>query len=81
MPYHLTPSEIVESPGWHGSALVGAPTRYWLELDRRGLFLRLGQIEAYLCGEADGAWVFRREPDGFDVRIWRLHLTIGAVPR
>ena len=43
--------------------------------------LRLGQIEAYLCGEAEGAWVFRREPDGFDIQIWRLHLTIGAVPR
>ena len=28
--------------------------RFALELDRRGVFLRLGQTEAYLCAEPEG---------------------------
>jgi hypothetical protein len=39
--------------------------RFSVELDRRGLFLRLGGTEAYLCREPSGAWFIQREPGGF----------------
>lgn len=54
--------------------------RFALELDRRGAFLRLGRVEAYVCFEPDRAWSFLRDPGGFDAQIWRLHLIVGRVP-
>lgn len=51
------------------------------ELDRRGLFLRFGRMEAYLCVESYRAWLFYREPGGFDAQAWRLHLVVGRAPR
>jgi hypothetical protein len=54
--------------------------RFALELDRRGVFLRLGRTEAYLCAEPTGTWAFERGPDGLDVQAWQLHLIVGPVP-
>ena len=65
-------------PGAEAPGRVG-----WVsvELDRLGLFLRLGRVEVYLCTEADRAWGCRHGPDGFDLRASRLHLVVGTVPR
>lgn len=54
--------------------------RFALELDRRGLFLSLGRVEAYCCTEPESAWLFQREPGGFDAQAWRLHLMVGRTP-
>jgi hypothetical protein len=54
--------------------------RFALELDRRGVFLRLGQTEAYLCAEPEGAWAFAREPGALDAQAWRLHPVVGRIP-
>ena len=58
----------------------GRRRHFSVELDRRGLFLRLGRTEAYLCGEPEGAWYCRSEPGGVDAQAWRLHLVVGRVP-
>jgi hypothetical protein len=63
-----------------GSGVARPGRRFSIELDRRGLFLRLGATEAYLCREAEGAWFVQREPGGFDAQLWRLHLVVGRVP-
>jgi hypothetical protein len=54
--------------------------RFAVELDRRGVFLRLGRTEAYLCAEPTSAWAFERGPDGLDAQAWRVHLIVGPVP-
>lgn len=54
--------------------------RFSIELDPKGLWLRLGRTEAYLCIEPEGAWTLMRETDGFDAQAWRLHLILGKVP-
>jgi hypothetical protein len=79
IPHDLVPAaegscRSVEPAAWRGR-------RFSAELDRRGLFLRLGQVEAYLCVEEYGAWMFYREPGGFDAQAWRLHLVVGKAPR
>ena len=60
--------------------LASRRRRFSLELDRRGLFLRLGGVEAYLCAEPQAGWSLRREPGGLDAHAWRLHLIVGRVP-
>jgi hypothetical protein len=54
--------------------------RFALELDRRGVFVRLGRTETYLCAEPDSAWILQREPGALDAQAWRLHLVIDRVP-
>lgn len=54
--------------------------RFLVEIGRRGIFVRLGRTEAYLCGEAESAWMAQREPGCLDVQAWRLHLIVGRVP-
>lgn len=73
-------------PATDGSCRSAEPTPwrgrgFSAELDRRGLFLRFGRVEAYLCFEEYGAWMFYREPGGFDAQAWRLHLVVGRAPR
>ena len=70
-----------EGADWTEASKPVRQGRFSVELDRRGLFLRLGRVEAYLCAEAEGAWVFYREPGGFDAQAWRLHLVVGTAPR
>ncbi len=69
-----------ERANWMDEASASQPKLFSVELDRRGLFLRVGRIEAYLCTEADRAWSFCREPGGFDLRAWCLHLLVSKVP-
>ncbi|HEV7264094.1 MAG TPA: hypothetical protein VGN83_04130 [Falsiroseomonas sp.] len=54
--------------------------RFGVEFDRRGVFVRFGRRELYLCTEPDSAWTFLREPGGFDAQAWRLHLIVAPVP-
>jgi hypothetical protein len=68
------PSADVSGPGDHRER------RFSAELDRRGLFLRLGRTEAYLCAEPEGAWVFEREAGGLDAQAWRLRLVVERMP-
>jgi hypothetical protein len=63
-----------------GASVRPAARRFAVELDRRGVFARLGRVEAYLCIEPDSAWSFLRESDGFDSQAWRLHLIVGRSP-
>ena len=65
---------------WTDGLAASRPRRFSAELDRHGLFLRVGWVEAYLCTKADRAWSFWREPGGFDAQAWRLHLVVGRVP-
>jgi hypothetical protein len=60
------------------------PTRrrpFSIEIDRQGVFVCVGQFDAYFRAERDTAWYIQREPDGFDAQVWRLHLIVGRVPR
>jgi hypothetical protein len=54
---------------------------FLVEVGHRGLFLHLWRFDAYLCAEPDAVWSFMREPGGFDVQLWRLHLIVGRVPK
>jgi hypothetical protein len=54
--------------------------RFSIEFGRRGIFVTIGSMDVYLCGEADSAWSFLREPGGLDVQAWRLHLIVGRAP-
>jgi hypothetical protein len=54
---------------------------FLIEFERRGVFAQLWRFDAYLCTEPDTAWTFTREPGGFDMQVWRLHLIVGTVPR
>jgi hypothetical protein len=66
-----------EFTGW----AAPAPRRpFGVEIGCRGLFLQLWRFDAYLCTEPEGAWSFIREPGGFDLQVWRLHLLVGRVP-
>jgi hypothetical protein len=70
-----------ESSGWtEDDPAPAARSRLAVELGRRGLFLRLGRVEAYACFEPDAAWAFWREPGGFDAQAGRLHLIVGRAP-
>ena len=80
---HPSPRALVATAEGSGSTddpKSATRSRFSAELDRRGLFLRLGRIEAYLCAEADRAWGLYREPGGFDAQAGRLHLIIGTAP-
>jgi hypothetical protein len=69
-----------ERANWMDELAASRARAFSVELDRRGLFLRIGRVEAYLCTEADRAWSFCREPGGLDAQAWRLHLVVGAAP-
>jgi hypothetical protein len=69
-----------ESAAWSDEPTTPRRSPFSVELDRRGLFLRFGRVEAYLCTEVDGAWTFYREPGGFDAQAGRLHLVVGTPP-
>jgi hypothetical protein len=66
--------------GFRPAGLARRQGRFAFEVGRRGIFARLGRFEMYLCTEPDSAWVFLREPGGFDAQAWRLHLIAGPVP-
>ena len=70
-----------ERANWTDELAASRPSRFSVELDRRGLFLRLGRTEFYLCAEAERAWGLYREPGGFDLHLGRLHLVAGRSPR
>jgi hypothetical protein len=69
-----------EASDWCEEPIPPRRRRFSVELDRRGLFLRVARTELYLCAEANGAWSAYREPGGFDLQMWRLHLVVGKVP-
>jgi len=63
-----------------GSAGPRAKRRVAAELGRRGIFVRIGRIEAYLSVEAQSGWFLEREPGGIDCQAWRLRLMAERVP-
>jgi hypothetical protein len=65
-----------------GSPPIAPRTGRGLSVDvsRRGVFAKLGRLEAYLCSEAEVAWFAHREPGGCDLQFWRLHLMVGRSP-
>jgi hypothetical protein len=69
-----------ENSDWTNEPVTEKRHRFSVELDRRGLFLRAGRVEAYLCTETNWAWTFHREPGGLDAQVWRLHLITGRAP-
>lgn len=69
-----------EHADWTADPKPAKRSRFSVESGRRGLFLCLGRLEAYLCIEIEGAWNFWREPGGFDVQAGRLHLIVGRAP-
>jgi hypothetical protein len=64
----------------HPPALPRGRRSFSAEFDRRGLFLNLGQFDAYVCFEPAPAWFVRREPGDFDIQAWRLHLIVSRAP-
>jgi hypothetical protein len=80
---HQNPSALLVAsadPNLSEVAVRASRHRFSIELDRSGLFVRLGRTEAYCCTEPERAWAFVREPGGFDAQAWRLHLIIGRIP-
>ena len=61
-------------------AACAARRRFAAELGGRGVFVRLGRAEAYLCLEDKVAWALRREVGCLDAQAGRLHLIVGRVP-
>jgi hypothetical protein len=56
-------------------ALGGGPI--FLEIDRLGLSLRLGQVELYARTERASEWWTLREPGSWEVAAGRFRLTVS----
>ena len=51
-----------------------------LELDRQGLFLRLGRVEVYARKDRERAWFFDRSTDATEASAGHFRVTFSRAP-